>query len=204
MKLNTESPVFQFLGTLADFVMLNALFLLTCIPIITIGSAVTALYTVTLREARNEQGYIIRPYLRAFKENFRQSFLLSLLYTGIGAVLIFNLSFWAEIKTVSGTVFLIVIAACTLLYAVSLLYVFALTARFNNAIKQTVKNSLLIALANPFQTLLLLIIAVFSIVLACISSGFRVFLMIFGFSFLFYCVSFPLTKVFGKYETSRL
>lgn len=200
MKLNTDSPVFQFFGMFADFVMLNILFLITCIPIVTIGPAVCALYTVTLREVRNEQGYLICSYLKAFKENFRQAFFLSLLYTFVGAILLFNLAFWAQIKTTIGSVLLIIVAAFTLLYAVSLLYVFALNARFCNTIKQTIKNSLLIALANPVQTLLLLFIAAVSVILTCISSGFRIFLIIFGFAFLFYCASFPLTKVFGKYE----
>ena len=200
MKFNTESPVFQFLGTLFDFVILNVIFLITCIPVVTIGPAISALYTVTLREVRNEQGYIIRPYFTAFKENFKHSFLLSLLYTIVGAVLLYNLAFWAQMKTAFGTIFLFIIAICTLLYIISLLYVFALSARFDNTIKRTVKNSLLIALASPAQTLMILLITVIGFALAYVSPMFRVFLVIFGFAFLAYCASFPLTKVFSKYE----
>lgn len=140
MKFNMESPVFQFLGTLFDFVILNIVFLVTCIPVVTIGPAVSALYTITLREVRNEQGYIVRPYLTAFKENFKQSFLLSVFYTVIGAVLLYNLAFWAQMKTAAGTVFLVVVAVCVLLYVLSLLYVFALSARFDNTVKLTIKT----------------------------------------------------------------
>ncbi|MBU5482597.1 YesL family protein [Blautia sp. MSJ-19] len=200
MKFNTESPVFQFLETLFDFVILNVLFLITCIPVVTIGPAISALYTVTLREVRNEQGYIIRSYFAAFKENFKHSFLLSVLYTIVGAILLYNLAFWAQMKTAVGSAFLIIIAACTLLYVISLLYVFALSARFENTIKRTVKNSLLIALASPVQTLMILLIAVIGFALTSVSPLFRVFLVIFGFAFLAYCASFPLTKVFSKYE----
>lgn len=200
MKFNIGSPVFQFLGTLFDFVILNVIFLVTCIPVITIGPAVSALYTVTLREARNEQSGIVRPYFAAFKSNFKHSFLLSLVYAMIGAVLLYNLAFWSQKKTAFGTVFLLIIALCTLLYIVSLLYVFALSARFDNTIKQTVKNSLLIALTNPVQTLLLLVILVIGSALTYVSPMFRVFLIIVGFAFLAYCASFPLTKVFRKYE----
>ncbi len=200
MKFNTEGPVFQFLGTLFDFVILNVLFLITCIPVVTIGPAISALYTVTLREVRNEQGYIIRSYFTAFKENFKHSFLLSVLYTIVGAILLYNLAFWAQMKTAVGSIFLIIIAACTLLYAISLLYVFALSARFENTIKRTVKNSLLIALANPVQTLMILLITVIGFALAYVSPMFRVFLVIFGFAFLAYCASFPLTKVFSRYK----
>lgn len=200
MKFNTESPIFQFLETFSDFVILNIFFVITCIPVVTIGPAITALYSVTLREARNEQGYILQAYLAALKENFKRSFLLSLLYALVGAILLYNLAFWAQMKTITGHAVLILIACLTLLYLVSLLYVFALSARFENSLKQTVKNSLLLALANPMQTLLMILILLIGFSLAYVSPIFRVFLVIFGFAFLAYCTSFPLTKVFSKYE----
>lgn len=200
MKFNTESPIFQFLETFADFVILNIFFVITCIPVVTLGPAITALYSVTLREARNEQGYILQAYFAALKENFKRSFLLSLLYTLVGAIFLYNLAFWAQMKTITGHAIFIVIACLTLLYLVSLLYVFALSARFENSLKQTVKNSLLLALANPMQTLLMILILLIGFSLAYVSPIFRVFLVIFGFAFLAYCTSFPLTKVFSKYE----
>ncbi len=200
MKFNTESPIFQFLETFSDFVILNIFFVITCIPVVTLGPALTALYSVTLREARNEQGYILQAYFAALKENFKRSFLLSFLYSIVGAILLYNLAFWAQIKTFTGHAILIVIACLTLLYLVSFLYVFALSARFENSLKQTVKNSLLLALANPMQTMLILLIILVGFSLAYVSPIFRVFLLIFGFAFLAYCTSFPLTKVFSKYE----
>ncbi len=203
MKFNTESPIFQFLETFSDFVVLNFLFEITCIPIVTIGPALSALYTVTLREARNEQGYILQSYFQALKENFKRSFLLSLLYALAGAILLYNLAFWAQMKTVTGNVVLILISCYCLLYLLSLLYVFALSAKFENSLKQTVKNSLLLALANPMQTLIILLILVIGFCLAFVSPIFRVFLLIFGFAFLAYCTSFPLTKVFSKYEDPK-
>lgn len=54
MKINLDSPVIVFLTTVADFMMLNILFILCCAPVITIGPAVSALYTITMREARHE------------------------------------------------------------------------------------------------------------------------------------------------------
>ena len=75
MKFNTESPIFQFLGTMADHVLLNFLFLITCIPLVTIGAASSALYTITLRDAREEHGYLIGPYFNAFRENLKKALL---------------------------------------------------------------------------------------------------------------------------------
>lgn len=80
MKINLDSPVIVFLTTVADFMILNILFILCCAPVITIGPAVSALYTITMREARHEGGYIFKPFFKAFKNNFKQAFLLSILF----------------------------------------------------------------------------------------------------------------------------
>ena len=55
---NFEGPVFTFLSRLADLFWLNLLFIVCCIPVITIGAATTALYYVTLKMAKDEEGYI--------------------------------------------------------------------------------------------------------------------------------------------------
>ena len=71
MRFRYDSPVFEFLNTLASFIGLNVLFLITCLPVFTIGPALTALYTVTMQEARKEYGYIFSTYLKTFKSSFR-------------------------------------------------------------------------------------------------------------------------------------
>ena len=68
MKSKAMNPVLDFINTLYNFVALNLVFLITCLPVITIGTALSSLYYVTLREARGEYGYLVRTYLREFKQ----------------------------------------------------------------------------------------------------------------------------------------
>lgn len=200
MKFQTDSPFFQFLGTLTDFVLLNLIFLITCIPIITIGPAICALFSITLREAREEHGYIVQPYLKSFRENFKSSFVLYLIYILLGALLLFSYIFWLQAQSIPGAVAAIILTVCVLLYLMSAFYVFALNARFENSLLQTIKNSILLALIHPKQTLQLLLLTGIAVLLYIVTGIFRVFLLIFGFAFLAYCASFPLTKVFTFYE----
>ncbi|MGN0405174.1 MAG: YesL family protein [Bariatricus sp.] len=200
MKFNPNNPVFQFLETLTDFVVLNLTFLVTCIPIITIGPALCALYSVTLREARGEQGYMFRPYLTAFKKNLKNGTALFAIYVFAGAVLIYNFAFWTQVHMFLGNVILVILSFCAVIYILSLCYVFALSARFENTIRQTIKNSVLIALSHLKQTGILILLLLLPLVLAYISAVFKIFLTIFGFAFLAYCRSFPLVKVFEQYE----
>ncbi len=203
MKLNINSPVFQFLNTFTEFVLLNAVFLITCIPLITIGASITALYTVTLREARGEEGYLVRSYWKAFLENFRKSTLLFLVYFASGCVLLFNLVFWLQMQTPAGNLLLTGICLLSLLWLVSLLYVFPLQARFENSLSQTLRNALLLALSNRLCTVVILLLFLAAAALFCLTSVFRLFLLVFGFAFLAYCNSFFFLKVFRKYEPEQ-
>lgn len=203
MKLNINSPVFQFLNTFTEFVLLNAVFLITCIPLITIGASITALYTVTLREARGEEGYLVHSYWKAFLENFSKSTLLFLVYFASGCVLLFNLVFWLQMQTPAGNLLLTGICLLSLLWLVSLLYVFPLQARFENSLSQTLRNALLLALSNRLCTVVILLLFLAAAALFCLTSVFRLFLLVFGFAFLAYCNSFFFLKVFRKYEPEQ-
>ena len=150
MKINLDSPVIAFLTTVADFMILNILFIICCVPVITIGPAISALYTITMREARHEGGYIFKPFFKAFKNNFRQSFLLSILYFLAGAVLVFGVKFWQRKSgfSTSDQVMLVITGVFVVICIFSLLYVFALTARFDNTVLKTVKNAVILAVFN--------------------------------------------------------
>ena len=65
-----DSGIFRFLTRLADLMILNILFIVCCIPIVTIGASVTSLYYVTLKMAVNEEGYIAKAFLKSFRQNF--------------------------------------------------------------------------------------------------------------------------------------
>lgn len=68
-----DSKFYEVVSRIADLVVLNLLFVLCSLPIITIGASTTALYGVTKKMAENREGYIFRNYFRLFKENFKQS-----------------------------------------------------------------------------------------------------------------------------------
>ena len=168
MKFNPDSPFFQFMNSLAAFIGLNVIFLITCLPIFTIGPALTALYTVTLKEARKEGGYIFSTYFKAFKENFRQS----------------------------AAAFLI-----QLVLALTFMYCYPLMARFDNTLTQSMKNAFFVAITHPKFTLGLAgILAVYLFFCFGFSDFAKVFMILLGFSFLAYCNSMLLMKVFQDYE----
>ena len=57
---NLDNPVMQFLSRIFDLVVLNVIFLVFCIPVVTAGASLSGLYYVSLKIVRGEEPYIWR------------------------------------------------------------------------------------------------------------------------------------------------
>ncbi|MDY3249081.1 MAG: DUF624 domain-containing protein [Candidatus Choladocola sp.] len=198
-----DSGIFRFLTRLADLMILNILFIVCCIPIVTIGASVTSLYYVTLKMAVNEEGYIAKAFLKSFRQNFRQATVIWLILLVLGCV--FGIDFYILYYSEGSffTVLRFCIGATALVYLMVLLYVFPTLARFYNSVKNTMRNALIMALADLPRTLLILVITAGSILITFLNGytlwyGLLVWVL-FGFSLVAYANSFFLNKVFAKY-----
>ena len=83
---NLDSPLMTFLSKMADLMILNLLTLLCCLPIITAGDAMTALYYMTIKMVKNEECYIVKGYFKSFKENFKQATIIWLIALVVGII----------------------------------------------------------------------------------------------------------------------
>ena len=86
-----DSKFSQIMGRVFDLMMLNIIFLIMCIPIVTIGANFTAMYYVTLKMIKNEETYIFRTYWKSFRENFKQATAIWLILLAVLIVLILDL-----------------------------------------------------------------------------------------------------------------
>ena len=59
---NMDNKFFQVMSRLADIMILNAVCLICCLPVVTIGPSLTALYYMTLKMMRNEESYLLRGF----------------------------------------------------------------------------------------------------------------------------------------------
>lgn len=116
MKTKLMNPVLDFINTFCNFIALNLIFLFTCLPIFTIGAALSSLYYVTLKEARGEYGYLVRTYLNEFKKNFKSGTFAFLILFAAGAILLWNLIFWHALDTLPGTIITTVIFLACIVY----------------------------------------------------------------------------------------
>lgn len=91
-----ENPVIRFLNKMTDLMVLNILFIVCSLPVFTLGASLTAMYAVNLRSVRDGDGYVVKRFFKAFKENFRQSTVAWLIMLGTILILYIDYRFWAE------------------------------------------------------------------------------------------------------------
>ena len=102
---NYDNPVWRFIGKLGDLVLLNLLWVICCIPVFTAGAATTAVYYVTLKLVRDDDGSTIKSFFHSFTQNFKQATAIWLMILVAGGLLGFDLWFlMSGVVTVSTVV----------------------------------------------------------------------------------------------------
>ncbi len=138
--------------TLTNIFLLNLCVVIGCLPIVTIGTSITAGYDVGLRMVANEDGYIVRQYIKAFKSNLRQGIPLGLITLVCAYVVYLDFEIIKKVESIS--IFFIMFAMIsTAIFAFSLLYAYPLTARYENTLMRMLKNSFRISMKYFVRTL---------------------------------------------------
>lgn len=197
---NLDSPLMQFLSKMADLMLLNILTLLLCIPIITAGDAVCALYYMTIKMVKGEDCYIVRGYFKSFRENFRQATLIWLAVLLIGIILAGDVLILRNSDIAFGNVLMVLIMVVAVVYLFTVTYLFPVLSRFDNTIKNTVRNSFLMSVLNFPKTILLVLINLAPVVLLLLTYQAMPFLFMFGFSVPAYVCSMLFVKIFKRFE----
>ena len=154
-RFSYESPMMAALNILADIVILNVLFLLSCIPVITIGPAQTGLYTA-LRVLRNPEDS--RSRLKAFFHGFKQGFgAICVSWTALSVIIAAIGYYFMAVLTQSDTdvVFLryFLLGVFVILILVhSLLAVFH--SQFQCTLFQLLRNCMVLLFSYPLHSIL--------------------------------------------------
>ena len=192
-----DNPFMQALSVAADLLAMNILALLCCLPIFTAGAGLTAMNDLTIHLARQEEAYIIKPFIRSFRENWKQSTLLWLIFLAAGAILYFDY----HASAVYAPLLRYPIAAIGILLLALAMYVFALQARYENTVGGTLKNAVSLAIVYFPRTLGIVVftLAFWLLALRFYRIGAPV-LLLFGLSLPCYVSALLLRGVFEKLE----
>ena len=199
------------MSRVADLIILNLICIVCCLPVITAGASITAMFYVTMKMVRNEEAYIVRSFFRSFKQNFKQATIINVLMLLAGVLLYFDMNICRNIKGTLSQVLLVIFTMILVIYIMIFMYIYPVLAKFYNTIKNTFTNAFLMSIRHlPYTALMILISAApalaFFIPSAQLQSTVILLLVLLGFSGIAYINSHFFVKIFDKYipeETSE-
>lgn len=163
-----DSKPMQVLGAFADMIVLNVCFLIGCLPAVTVGASMSALYAAMLRRQRGEGSGVFAAFWKDWKQNLRPGIACWLMQLAVTAFFAFD--FWFSIrytKSAPGLLGAVEWVSVLGLLAVTLLgsMVYPQIARFENRVRQYWKNAALLLAAYPLRAILNLLIFLPSVIL---------------------------------------
>lgn len=196
---NLDNPVWNFMGRVADLVILNILVMLCSLPIVTAGAAWTAMHFVTIRMARKEERYVVKDFFRSFKENFKQATVIWLLALIAAGVFIGDILIYKVIPDQIPKVLMIIIMILAYLVLGTFLYAFPLLSRFYNTIAGTLKNAFWVSVVNIPYTFLFAFLAILPFAVLYFVVELAPFVLLFGFSLPAYIAGRSWVKILSKF-----
>lgn len=161
---SVDGALYKFLTRLWDMIKLNLMWLLFSLPIVTVGAATVAAYSVTLKMVDEQEGYVARQFVKAFKENWRQGIPMGLLALFCSYVVYLDLEL-QRVMEGDSTMFLIFGMIAAFVFSMSFIYAFPLSARYENTLIGTLKNSVNIATRYFLRTLLLVAVLAVEVII---------------------------------------
>jgi len=198
-----DSGLMKGLSMVGDLMLLNFLYILCCIPVVTIGAASAAMYSVTLKIAAREERKIVKPFFSAFKESFLRATAMWLIFLAAGYLITLGIRVINANPNDLPWVFNVVYALAGILLLIVMSWSWPLEARFENSVGHTLKNALLLGLTHPFISLVTAVLTVLPVAFAVFATYWFLVSSIIWFLFGFSCIamvnSLLFHRVFKKY-----
>lgn len=201
---DTDNFLMRFCEKVLDIVTVNLLFVVSCLPIMTIGVAKISLYQTIFEVKSSRRVPVFRTYMRAFKQNLKLGLQLGLLELGIFLISVVDLSlFWGQ--TSLGFQFIKAICLGILIFlTLVMLASYPIAARYDLTWKEVLQKGLLLVSFN-FVWFFLMLAIILLIMMLLYLSGFTLVLggsafLLFGFGLLAFCQAGLMEKLFAKYQ----
>ena len=97
---NYDNLFFRVTGRIGDLFILNLMWIIGCLPVITMGASTLALYTVIERVQNGEEGYLCRDFWKAYKKHLKRGIGLEFCLLAAGALISLSVRFWGQLGSI--------------------------------------------------------------------------------------------------------
>jgi uncharacterized membrane protein YesL len=153
-------------GMVADMVLVSFMWILFCLPIVTVGASTSALFYVTTRRIANREGYITTDFWEAFKTNFKRATILWMIAAVLLLILMVNFLFLTADGAEAGGIFALVLPAqLVFLFVIAIMnvYVYPLIARFDMGLLQIIKSAFYLSVRHFLTSITCVVMAVIAV-----------------------------------------
>ena len=203
-----DNLVAALLGRLMDLILVNLLWVLCSIPLVTIGASSAAMYHVCMRLALGEDVGIFSAFFHSFRHNLKRGAALFLLAAAVGAFL--GLDLWCAARWGSALRFVsqVVILSVSYFYLAVVSHVFPTLAWFDEPVGKTVRHAFVLAMRNGIYTVFVMVMNLLpALVLFFLPAVFWRYLFLWltvGFALLAYLNALHLVRLFAPERVREL
>ncbi len=152
-----QSKFMEYADKAADLCLLSLAWLLTSLPIITLGVSSTALYYAVTKSVRKDCGHAVREFFSSFRQNFKHGSIITLILLPLMTLVVHSMIVnEIEITQTAATTALFLLQCIILILGVFVsVYVFAILSRFSFSVWQCLQTAFTLAARHIFTTVLL-------------------------------------------------
>ncbi|MEM5014447.1 DUF624 domain-containing protein [Niallia taxi] len=202
--IDSNSRIYKFSSYLMDLFTLNLLFLISCLPIVTIGASTLALSRVTMKMVEGKLSFPTKTFLHEWKGNFLRGTIIEIILIIFGALLVVAIRLLPILPTISFIIVGVGILIALITFVVFCLFIFPYNARYENSLLGSFRVVFLVSSLNPKVTAGLLILIIAVVAIMSLDSFWLIFVSFFffmiGFSTVSFCISHISLKLFTPYE----
>lgn len=199
-----DSPLHRLLSRMADLMILNLLFVVASLPVVTLGASLTALHATALRMVDGSPESVPDLFLRSFRANLRQATLL----LGIAAGAVAVLAAWVivavnlQVRGVWVVLALAVVVMIGLRVLATLLFLFPYQATFEGGVREVVGNARRMSARHPLASLAMAAVLALPVAVTItnpVLAGYGLLWLLFGFAAIACLHALLLRGVFARY-----
>lgn len=201
MRIRPDTPVLLMLAKACNIILLTLVWAVCCAPVVTIGAATTALYTVMWRISAGQDVRVIREFWDAMRTNWKVATASWGIMLLVGLLLAGNMVALSGVQAPPALLTLMKGAAGLVLisYLIVLHYLFAGIAKYYVTISQAFKNAWLWGMASLPRTLVLFCLSAVSVILIYFLEWLSIILL----AYTIYLQAAILNHIFLQYENRK-
>ncbi|MGM0126074.1 hypothetical protein IGI37_003475 [Enterococcus sp. AZ194] len=196
---STEGIIYYGMERIYQILLLNVVFVISCLPLVTIGAAVASAYGTAYKMITHSEGVLYKEYLHQFKVNFVSATKMWLLIVALLVTGVWTFPYLQGYMIGNKLAYYLVMVMMAFLILMGL-YLFALIARFQNTVSGTIVNAMILSLKHLPFSIIVFFVTLFGVFIVPVYLPKLLFIWLFmGFGTVIYINANIFMKIFTQY-----